>query len=94
MNKENTPREPTFCSEVFRPLQVVHLFQGLGLLPGESLLIVILTGPADAVEQDAAAAGISEEVDEKEDESDKDSAAKGAEQAYDDSIDGRVWLGL
>jgi hypothetical protein len=80
----------TLRPEVLGPLQVVHLLQRLGLLAGEGLLVVILAGAADAVQQDAAAGGVAQEVDEQEDEGDEDGAAKGAEQADDDAIDRRV----
>lgn len=49
----------TFCSKIFRTSHVIHGLERLRLLPGKRLLVVILAGPAEAIQQDAAGAGAS-----------------------------------
>ena len=63
---EDEIRNPTFCSEILRPGHVIHSLQRLGLLPRESLFIVIFARSADPIEEDATRLGVSKEVDNKE----------------------------
>lgn len=69
--------EPTLCPQILCPLQVIHGLQGLGLLPRESLLVIIFAGAAEAVEKDAAGRCVENKIDDEKDQSDQDGRAKG-----------------
>jgi hypothetical protein len=60
----------TFCPEVFGPLHIIHRLEGLGLLPSERLLVIVLSGATDAIEEDATGLCVSEEVEDEEDAGD------------------------
>lgn len=79
----------TFCSEVFRPGHVIHSLEGLSLLPGESLLIIILARPAEPVEKNATRASASGSPKYEDDQCDEDYGAEGGSQANDDAGKGR-----
>lgn len=82
--------QPTFGSHILGTLHVVHRLEGLGLLPSKGLFIVIFSGPADAIEYDASAGRVSEEVYNEEYEDDENGGAEGGEEADDYTINGRV----
>jgi hypothetical protein len=67
----------TLGSEVLGTLQVIHVLQSILLFPQESLLVIVFSRSADAVEEDASTIGVAEEVDEGQDDGDKGGRAKG-----------------
>jgi hypothetical protein len=71
----------TLGSEVLGTLQVIHILQSILLFTQESLLIIVFSRSADAVEEDASAIGPAEEVDQGHDEGDKGGRAKGRQHA-------------
>lgn len=86
-------RTRTFCSQIFRPLHVIHRLEGLGLLPRKRLFVIVLAGATDAVEKDASRCRVSKEVEEEEDASDQDGRAEGRQQPDDDAIQPRAVVG-
>jgi len=78
----------TFCSHIFHPLQVVHVLQRVGLLPGQGLLIIILTRSAYPIEEDLASTSVSEKVEDGEDQDNEGGRSKGGEHADEDSLAG------
>lgn len=76
----------TLGSEVLGTLQVIHVLQSILLLTQESLLIIIFSRSADAVEEDASAIGVSEEVDKGQNDSDKGGGSKGRKHADKDAF--------
>lgn len=78
----------TFGSEVLDPLHIVHGLEGLCLLPGKGLLVIVLARATDAVEEDAARVCVLEEVDEDKDGPYQEGGAEGGEQADHDAIQG------
>lgn len=56
----------TLCSKILLARNLVHLLQRLGLFSSKRLLVIIFTGPPYPVEYYPAAGGVSEEVDESE----------------------------
>ena len=67
---------PTLRSQIFSSLQIVHLFQRLGLLLGELLLIVVLSGSCNAIEKHASLLCVAEVVDDGEEEETEACGAK------------------
>lgn len=82
--------QPTLGSEVFGPLHVVHRLEGLGLLPGERLLVIVLAGPTDAVEKDASRRSVSKEIEYEEDDGHQDDRPERREEGDDDAIQPRA----
>jgi hypothetical protein len=76
----------TLGSEVLGTLQVIHILQSILLFTQESLLIIVFSGSADAVEEDTSTIGPAEEVDEGHDEGDKGGRAKGRQHADKDAF--------
>lgn len=71
-----TGMHPTFCPQVFCTLHVIHGLQGFCLLSRKCLLVIIFTGSADSVEENATRVCVSEEVDDQEDQGYQDGRAK------------------
>lgn len=69
-------QDHTLCSKVLGSLQIVHGFQGLGLLFGELLLIIVLSGAGYPVKEDAALLCAAEVIDDGEDEETEACGAK------------------
>ena len=76
----------TLCAEVLGTLQVIHFLQSILLFTQESLLIIVFSGSADAVEEDASTIGVAEEVDEGQNNSDKGGGSKGRKHADKDAF--------
>ena len=77
---------PTLRSQIFSSLQIVHLFQRLGLLLGELLLIVVLSGSCNAIEKHASLLCVAEVVDDGEEEETEACGAKHGEDANHDPL--------
>lgn len=76
----------TLGAEVLGTLQVVHVLQSILLFTQESLLVIVFSRSADAVEEDTAAIGVAEEVDEGQNDGDKGGRAKGRQHADKDAF--------
>lgn len=75
-------------SQVFCALIFLHGLEGLCLLAGECLLVIVFAGAADAVKEDATATCVAEEVDDEEDDGDKEGGAKRGQETDNDAVEG------
>jgi hypothetical protein len=66
----------TFGPQVLRPLQIIHLFERLGLLLGELLLIVVLARPRYPVQKNTPLLCVSEIIDDGCDDEDNTGGAQ------------------
>jgi len=76
----------TFGAEVLGTLQVIHVLQSILLFTQESLLVIVFSRSTDAVEEDASAIGVAEEVDEGQNDGDKGGRSKGRQHADEDAF--------
>ena len=79
----------TFCSQIVCTGHLIHRLQGFLLLAQKGLLVIVLAGAAEAVEQDAAGAGAARGPKDKDDEADEENRAKRRDEADDDARQGR-----
>lgn len=70
----------TFCSHIFRPLQVVHTLQGFCLFPGKCLFIIEFTRSSYPVQYDPATGRVFEEEEDGKDKYSNTRRAKGGQQ--------------